>query len=133
MSIKEKLNHFQEKKEDLFNDYGLHYVFGEQYKDMIIFDKRERYTFSILFEEDGYFYLSTFNQGSKDHRIRRYYDGSSKSYLSYQKVEGNLFESIKEITKENEEKINHLQKENEALKQIMKHPNYRLKATLSSK
>lgn len=133
MSIKEKLNHFQEKKEDLFNDYGLRYVFGEQYKDMIVFDKREPRTFSILFEEDGYFYLSTFNQGSKDHSIRRYYDGSSKSYLSYQKVEGNLFKIIQTVVNENEEKINHLQKENEALKQIMKHPNYRLKATLSSK
>lgn len=133
MSIKEKLNHFQEKKEDLFNDYGLRYVFGEQYKDMIVFDKRERHTFSILFEEDGYFYLSTFDQGFKNDRIRRYYDDSSKTFLSYQKVEGNLFKSIQRIIKENKEKINHLQKENEALQQIMKHPNYRLKATLSSK
>jgi hypothetical protein len=133
MSIKEKLDHFQEKKEDLFNDYGLRYVFGEQYKDMIIFDKREPHTFAILFEEDRYFYLSTFDQGFKDHRIRRYYDGSSKSYLSYQKVEGYLFTSIQAILKENEEKIHHLQRENDVLKQIMKHPNYRLKTTLSSK
>jgi len=126
MSIKEKLDVLQNRKEKVFNDNGLRFVFGDDYKDKMRF-LNSKTKFQIFFEDDGYFYFSTFTGHMKEFAIQPGYDISSDRFAYYRLVDEAVLQTVKKLNKENEEMIKRIEKENQLFAKVLNHPNYRLK------